>query len=118
MLDQGLEEARRSGDATERYRTELAREWRGGLGSLPRADDLPALTPLQDGQAITLGGDACETIWTSGHADGQYCLYNPSRKLLFGADHLLPKMSPPAGPPPVPSPRVGLPGLAGEGGRA
>jgi glyoxylase-like metal-dependent hydrolase (beta-lactamase superfamily II) len=73
----------------------LASEWRGRLGPVPRAEGLPELTPLQDGQAITLGGDLCKIIWTPGHADGQHCLYNPSRRLLFGADHLLQKMPPP-----------------------
>lgn len=108
VLDRDLAEARRSGPAAERHRTELvallirhgmpaelAEQWRAGLGPIRRPEEVPDLTALKDDQMVALGDDTYQVVWTPGHADGQYCLYSPARRLLFGADHLLQKLLPP-----------------------
>lgn len=108
VLDRDLEEARRSGESAQRHRrelaemlirhgmpTELAQGWLAGLGPARQPEDLPALITLTDREVITLGGEEYRVVWAPGHCDGQYCLYSPDRKLLFGADHLLQKMVPP-----------------------
>jgi glyoxylase-like metal-dependent hydrolase (beta-lactamase superfamily II) len=50
--------------------------------------------PLHDGQEISVGDYKLQVVWTPGHSPGHICLYEPSLKLLFSGDHLLPTISP------------------------
>jgi glyoxylase-like metal-dependent hydrolase (beta-lactamase superfamily II) len=52
------------------------------------------ITPLHDGQKITLPGGRYQVIWTPGHADGHICLYRASDGLLIAGDHVLPHITP------------------------
>ncbi len=60
-------------------------------------DDVRAIPPdvlLEDGDRPELDGWALRTVWTPGHSPGHVCFYDPSRRLLFSGDHLLPRISP------------------------
>jgi len=60
-----------------------------------RAVCLPRrVTPLRDGQKITLPGGRYQVIWTPGHADGHICLYRAADGLLIAGDHILPRITP------------------------
>ena len=57
--------------------------------------------PLEDGDAISLGGEAWRVVFAPGHASGLVCLYNTGTRTLISSDHLLrditsnPVMEPP-----------------------
>jgi glyoxylase-like metal-dependent hydrolase (beta-lactamase superfamily II) len=50
--------------------------------------------PLEDGQEMSVGEYNFQVIWTPGHSPGHVCLYEPSSKILFSGDHLLPTITP------------------------
>jgi glyoxylase-like metal-dependent hydrolase (beta-lactamase superfamily II) len=50
--------------------------------------------PLEDGQEISVGDYVLQVLWTPGHSPGHICLYEPSLRLLFSGDHLLPTITP------------------------
>ena len=50
--------------------------------------------PLEDGQEMSVGEYNFQVIWTPGHSPGHICLYEPSSKILFSGDHLLPTITP------------------------
>lgn len=50
--------------------------------------------PLEDGQKISVGNYTLNVLWTPGHSPGHICLYEPSSKILFSGDHLLPTITP------------------------
>ncbi len=54
---------------------------------------LPNVT-LHGGETITTGYFSLKVLWTPGHAWGHICLYEPSRKILFSGDHVLPHITP------------------------
>ncbi|KMY52713.1 lactamase [Bacillus sp. FJAT-27231] len=54
---------------------------------------LPKLTVLQEAK-VTLGGYLWEVISTPGHSDGLVCFYQPEKRLLLAADHVLDKITP------------------------
>ncbi|BCU80609.1 MBL fold metallo-hydrolase [Polycladomyces abyssicola] len=54
---------------------------------------LPNLTILTDHE-VTLGGDIWKVISTPGHSDGLICFYQPEKRLLLAADHILDKITP------------------------
>ena len=52
---------------------------------------------LYGGETITAGDFNFEVLWTPGHAPGHICLYEPTSKLLFSGDHILPTITPNVG---------------------
>ena len=53
-----------------------------------------AALPLEDGQEMSVGDYNLQVLWTPGHSPGHVCLYEPSLKILFSGDHLLPTITP------------------------
>ena len=49
---------------------------------------------LHDGETYSNGVFNFQIIWTPGHCLGHVCLYEPTRKILFSGDHILPTISP------------------------
>jgi len=49
---------------------------------------------LTDGEIVSTGTFELQVIWTPGHSNGHICLYEPSNKLLFTGDHILPGITP------------------------
>lgn len=49
---------------------------------------------LSDGETVSTGIFDLKVIWTPGHSNGHICLYEPSNKLLFTGDHILPGITP------------------------
>ncbi len=49
---------------------------------------------LYGGEIISTGIYDLEVIWTPGHSPGHICLYEPSNRLLFSGDHILPSITP------------------------
>jgi glyoxylase-like metal-dependent hydrolase (beta-lactamase superfamily II) len=66
------------------------------LPPFPRRITTPAQpdTILQGGEKISIGIFNLEVLWTPGHAPGHICLYEPSQKILFAGDHVLPGITP------------------------
>jgi glyoxylase-like metal-dependent hydrolase (beta-lactamase superfamily II) len=71
--------------------------------SVPRANGASQRAPftlvepdrtLEDGEAIEFDGWTLHAVWTPGHTPGHMCLYEPSRRLMFTGDHVLPYISP------------------------
>jgi len=50
--------------------------------------------PLYGGEVINTGVYELEIIWTPGHSPGHICLYEPSNRLIFTGDHILPTITP------------------------
>ncbi len=61
----------------------------------PQAYDELAETakPLEHGQELTIGNYNFQIIWTPGHSPGHICLYEPSLRILFSGDHILPTIT-------------------------
>ncbi len=55
------------------------------------AASVPAdhFVPLNDGDAISLGGDEWRVVFAPGHASGLICLHDPKSRTLISSDHLL-----------------------------
>ena len=57
--------------------------------------------PLEDGDTVSLGGEAWRVVFAPGHASGLVCLYEAASRTLISSDHLLrditsnPVMEPP-----------------------
>ena len=49
---------------------------------------------LHGGEIINCGGFNFQVIWTPGHSPGHICLYEPTHKILFSGDHILPIITP------------------------
>jgi glyoxylase-like metal-dependent hydrolase (beta-lactamase superfamily II) len=49
---------------------------------------------LEGGETLTMGRRHLTVIWTPGHSPGHICLYDASARLLFGGDHVLPRITP------------------------
>ncbi|MBT4512354.1 MAG: MBL fold metallo-hydrolase [Chloroflexi bacterium] len=49
---------------------------------------------LKHGEIIHTGHFDLQIIWTPGHSPGHICLYEPTKKLLFSGDHILPMITP------------------------
>jgi glyoxylase-like metal-dependent hydrolase (beta-lactamase superfamily II) len=68
------------------------------------ADSVPAdhFVPLEEGDALRLGGEPWRVVYAPGHAHGLICLHDPASRTLISSDHLLrditsnPVMEPPA----------------------
>ena len=46
-------------------------------------------TALEDGDMLSYGGYALQSVLTPGHTPGHLCLYAPRAKILFSGDHVL-----------------------------
>jgi len=49
---------------------------------------------LRGGEVISSGSFRFQVLWTPGHAPGHICLYEPTRKILFSGDFILPIITP------------------------
>ncbi len=54
---------------------------------------LPDIT-LHGGEIISTGVFNFQVLWTPGHSPGHICLYEPTQKILFSGDHILPVITP------------------------
>ena len=54
-----------------------------------RADKIPELTIVHDGDELTFGEYSFQCIHTPGHSKGHTCLYDAGKKILFSGDHIL-----------------------------
>lgn len=54
---------------------------------------LPDIT-LRGGETISAGAFNLQVLWTPGHSPGHICLYEPTQKILFSGDHVLPVITP------------------------
>jgi len=70
------------------------------MPGLPSRDTHRLQTPVipdstvEGGEIISAGDYSLQVIWTPGHAPGHICLYEPTDKILFGGDHVLPVITP------------------------
>lgn len=64
-----------------------------GGGFTQWQDPLPKLSPLSEGETVTLGGEAWQVYHTPGHAGGLICLWEPTRRVLLANDHILLRIS-------------------------
>lgn len=49
---------------------------------------------VEEGMKVVFGKLEYEVIYTPGHSDGLFVLYNKEKSILFSTDHILPKISP------------------------
>jgi len=74
-------------------------EW---MKRLAASVPLASLTPIDDGDALVLGGETWRVVFAPGHASGLICLFEPHTRTLISSDHLLrditsnPFLEPPA----------------------
>lgn len=54
---------------------------------------LPNMTILKE-QHVLLGDEFWKVIHTPGHSDGHLCFYQPEKRILIAADHILDKITP------------------------
>jgi len=57
---------------------------------------LPDIT-LHGDETISTGVFNLQVVWTPGHSPGHICLYEPTQKILFAGDHILPVITPNVG---------------------
>ncbi len=57
-------------------------------------DFAPPDTVFHGGETITNGSFTLQVLWTPGHSPGHICLYEPTQKILFSGDHVLPVITP------------------------
>lgn len=55
---------------------------------------VPDITILQEGETVSTGVFDLQVLWTPGHSPGHICLYEPTHKILFSGDHVIPGMTP------------------------
>ncbi len=48
---------------------------------------------FRGGETIPFGSFNFKVIWTPGHSPGHICLYEPTQKILFSGDHVLPTIT-------------------------
>jgi glyoxylase-like metal-dependent hydrolase (beta-lactamase superfamily II) len=49
---------------------------------------------LDGAEQLDMGRRRLRVEWTPGHSPGHICLYDPTSRLLFAGDHMLPELSP------------------------
>ncbi len=49
---------------------------------------------VRGGEIISVEDFNLQVIWTPGHSPGHICLYEPTQKILFSGDHVLPVITP------------------------
>ncbi|HHQ49313.1 MAG TPA: MBL fold metallo-hydrolase, partial [Acidobacteria bacterium] len=54
----------------------------------------PAMTPVDDGDAVEAGGYRFRALHTPGHTPGHLCLWEGDRRLLVSGDHILGDITP------------------------
>ena len=64
--------------------------WVGTMKFIPPLPDIM----LSGGEIISVGSFNLQIIWTPGHSPGHICLYEPSQRILFSGDHILPIITP------------------------
>ncbi len=69
---------------------EMKRAWIA-MGQL--VDPVEPIEPVDDGEALDLGGRAMRVVWTPGHTDYHAVLFEEETGVLFAGDHVLPKIT-------------------------
>jgi len=64
----------------------------GGMRVLVPA--VPDITTLQEGETVSTGVFNLQVLWTPGHSPGHICLYEPTHKILFSGDCVIPGITP------------------------
>ena len=54
----------------------------------------PTLTPIKNGDTLSIDGDRWQIITGGGHSPEQVSLYSPARDIYISADQILPRISP------------------------
>jgi len=67
------------------------------LGMAKFVNSIPPDITLYGGETISIGSFSFRTEWTPGHSPGHICLYEPTQKILFSGDHILPTITPNVG---------------------
>jgi glyoxylase-like metal-dependent hydrolase (beta-lactamase superfamily II) len=67
------------------------------MRSIIRVPPHETITPVEDGEYITLVGERYRVIWTPGHSDGHICLFRERDGVFLVADHVLPRITPNVG---------------------
>ncbi len=57
-------------------------------------NEMPAMTPIDEGHTFTYGAYCFEAVSTPGHTIGHTCLYEREKKLLVSGDHILLDITP------------------------
>ena len=73
---------------------ELGRGIQGNRNMAFRAEDVPEITLLEEGQTFSVGAYCFVAVSTPGHSPGHTCLYERERKILLSGDHILDEISP------------------------
>jgi len=63
-------------------------------GMMGSAAPTPPDITLHDGETIPAGAFNLQVVWTPGHSPGHICLYEPTQKIFFSGDHILPVITP------------------------
>jgi glyoxylase-like metal-dependent hydrolase (beta-lactamase superfamily II) len=54
----------------------------------------PPDVTFHDHETVSTGVFDLQVVWTPGHSPGHICLYQPTQKILFSGDHILPIITP------------------------
>ncbi len=101
QIEQNIEESHRQLEQWLRINgtpsNELSMAWtpmpRGGGGTGTPMSTFPDIT-VHGGEIISAGDIKLQVLWTPGHSPGHICLYEPTKKILFSGDHILPVITP------------------------
>ncbi|MDE3111776.1 MAG: MBL fold metallo-hydrolase [Chloroflexota bacterium] len=58
-----------------------------------KVDAFGAITEVENGSAVDLGGRSLRVVWTPGHTDYHACLVDEDAGILFAGDHVLPRIT-------------------------
>lgn len=75
----------------------VSQGFNGLMGRGEHVQPVPADLTLYGGEVISTGSFHLQVLWTPGHSGGHVCLYEPTRKVLFSGDHVLPTITPVVG---------------------
>lgn len=73
---------------------QVARTIERSIEILRMLEPQPHLTPLHEGDTVTIGNSPYKIYWTPGHADGHLLLHGTENGLLFSGDMILVKITP------------------------
>ena len=72
---------------------ELPPPWIGPAGTR-RIEPISPDIILHGGETVSSGVFNFQVLWTPGHSPGHVCLYEPTHKIFFSGDHILPVITP------------------------
>ncbi|MHB8771602.1 MAG: MBL fold metallo-hydrolase [Syntrophales bacterium] len=85
-----IDYARRNGFPADELTSALASH----PGFKYKPERIPALTLIDDGHLLAIGGYRLRALGTPGHTRGHLCLYDAERRVLFSGDHVLFNITP------------------------